>query len=374
MSVNSTKRWAAAVLVVVTGLTGLWGLNLATAGRPGGGGATHTSTIVYSYQNAVYRMYEDGTGKTQVLPTGVAGIPSSKVYGGSRWWLTLADALGDGHAEIFAFREDGSPPVQLTACSPGGVYPGGNFQDPPSWSNDLQDTCVTINATADIEGDPTHHNYVIRLPIIGDIGWMESQGLLPLTAADCEFILPAKPPNPGDPGQFAETYPWIYTCSSDPSEVAYLVTNYRADGSTSGYTIWVRTLPDVPGDPPVDVPIYTAPKLKLYPFSWSHDGNRIAFYTYNTSTYGGTWTINPDGSGAVKVGSNSGTQNLYPNAWSPDSSELLLFTEKISIDISKYQYQLARMPAGGGRQTVLTGDLLATSQKSSAGKWFPLTP
>jgi len=94
-------------------------------------------------------MYEDGTGKTQALPTGVFGFPSSKVYDGSRWWLTLLDAAGDGHGEIFAFRDDGSPPVQLTSCSPGGVFPGGWFGTSPNWSNDQQDSFVTIDAAAD---------------------------------------------------------------------------------------------------------------------------------------------------------------------------------------------------------------------------------
>src|SRR5262245_7970155 len=100
MSGTSMKRWAAVVLTAATGLAGLWGVNLAAAGKPGGGGGgAHSSTILYGYQNAIFRMYEDGSGKTQVLPAGVTGIPSSKVYGGSRWWLYLDDGPLEGHAE-----------------------------------------------------------------------------------------------------------------------------------------------------------------------------------------------------------------------------------------------------------------------------------
>ncbi len=59
-----------------------------------------------------YQMYEDGANKTPVnLPPGVLASPSSRVYVDSRWWLTTDIDLNTGFAELFAYREDGDPPV-----------------------------------------------------------------------------------------------------------------------------------------------------------------------------------------------------------------------------------------------------------------------
>src|SRR5262245_47293349 len=104
MSVTVAKKWVLAGVVALSCLGGLLGLQLSFAGKPGGGGPTHTSLIYYAFwttPSTTYQMNEDGTGKTQALPTGVSGTPSSKLYAGLRWWLTVGPDPVTGFDEIF---------------------------------------------------------------------------------------------------------------------------------------------------------------------------------------------------------------------------------------------------------------------------------
>jgi hypothetical protein len=353
MSFRDTARFGVHAALVLGCLVLVLCLQQTHAAKPGGGGGgvTHTSQIYFGYQGAIWRMFEDGSGKTQALPDGVSGVPSSQVYDGSRWWLTLSEVDGETSGtswELVAFRDDGTS-VQITACAAGGVYLNPNAQ--PAWSNDQLDTFVSISAAADLD-DQGLKNYVVRLPIIGDIELMQDLGLLPLTASDCEFVLP--------PQIDLTDYAW----SSDPSKLAYKMINLDGDGREVDHTIWVRTLPADPDDEAVDQPIYTAARMFLG--AWSPDSAHISFSRPNSRTWGGVWTIRPEGSGAVQVATNSGTMTFYSHGWSPDSRELLIQSVKTSID--GYKYQLARMPAGGGKLTVLTSDL-APDSKVSFG-WF----
>ena len=58
--------------------------------------------------------------------------------------------------------------------------------------------------------------------------------------------------------------------------------------------------------------------------------------------------------------------------WSPNGQELLLHTIK-DRGFGTWYYNLARIPAGGGTLTTLTGDLLQTKDKTAVG-WVPLSP
>lgn len=353
------KSWCSRTLLVVACIAGLWRLEEASAGKPGGGGGQHTSLILYStYQSptTIYQMYEDGTGKTAAVTPGVYGVPSSRTYGGSRWWLAVDIDPDTGMSEIFAFRGDGSSKVQLTSLGTDGIELG----DQPRWSNDLLDSSVTTQVGWDANPvDGVNETYVLRLPISGaDVAAIELNPGLRLTGAECEILLAIPAASPGDSSAYSG-----YACSSDPSQLAYLMSNFNAPG---GRTIWVRTL----ADPPVaDVPIHTAAKLNLA--AWSHDGSRIAFYTVNTSAWGGVWTIKPDGSGLLQVKTNSGTMTYQSPHWSPDSGELLV--QMIKSRLGDWYYDLARMPASGGSVTVLTKDLPQTLGKSPEA-WVPLSP
>jgi hypothetical protein len=335
--------------LTVLSLGALWCANVAYAAKPpgGGGGGSHTGLILYStYQvpTTIYQMYEDGSSKAAALPPGVTGLPSSGSYGGARWWLASGVDPDTGFYEIFAFRADGSSNVQLTSLAADG-FDVANAE--PRWSNDLLDSSVTLLAGKDVDNDSDTDACVLRLPIGGaDVAAIESGAAPRLTAADCEMLL-VLPPDPS----------FAYACSSNPSQLAYLV----------GSTVWVRTLAANPNDPPTDVPIHTASKIKLG--TWAHDGSRIAFYTLNTSAYGGVWTIRPDGSGLVKVKSNSGTMSYGSPFWSPDSQELLVLTIK-DRGFGVWYYNLARMPAGGGTLTTLTNDLTQSLGQSPVG-WVP---
>jgi hypothetical protein len=307
-------------------------------------------------------MYEDGTGKTAALPPSVYGVPSSRTYGGSRWWLGVDIDPDTGFTEVFAFRGDGSSKVQLTELGADGI----EGLDQPRWSNDLQDTCVTTQVVWDADPvDGTKETCVLRLPIHGDDVALIGSGLkLRLTGDECKIILAMPLPSPGDSTAYSG-----YACSSDPSKLAYLMSNLNANGDTIDRTDWVRTLAADPDDPPVDVEIHTAAKLNLA--TWSHDGSHIAFYTVNTSSYGGVWTIKPDGSGLLQVKTNNGTMSYMHPHWSPDSKELLVMMMKARI--GDWYYDLARMPASGGTLKVLTNDLPQTLGKSPEA-WVPLSP
>ena len=335
-------------------------VNVVSAAKPGGGG-THTSHIYYSTWQSpptIYQMYEDGAGKTVAVTPGVYGVPSSWAYGGSRWWLAVDIDPVTGFSEVFAFRGDGSANVQLTELGVAGIQVGGQ----PRWSNDLLDTSVTSEVGWDVDPvDGAQETYVLRLPIRGaEVAAIAADSALRLTIDDCEFLLSMPAPSPGDSSVYSG-----YACSSDPSKLAFLISNLDANGDTIDRTIWVRTL----SDPPVNVPIHTAAKLSLS--EWSHDGSRIAFYTVNTSAYGGVWTIKPDGSALLQVKTNNGTTSyMYPH-WSPDSKELLVMM--IKARAGDWYYDLARMPASGGSLTALTNDLPKTLGKSPEA-WLPLSP
>ena len=353
---TSGRMWCLSrILVALAAFAGLCRLNLVSAAKPPAGGATHTSRIYYSqFTPAVnYQMYEDGSNKATVaLPQGVVAMPSSKVYGGSRWWMTTDIDPTTGFAELFAYREDGLSPLQLTKSGPDVFVSLGRAR----WSNDGQDRFVTFHADTTVGGS------LSRLWITADNIAAIQAGGLKFTAADFEFVLP------DSLGYF--DYSW----SNNDGMLAYLKFNYDNAGNIISRTIWVRSLTN----PPSDVPIHTRTNAEGTimstgggnHFQWSPDGSRIAFSTYNSRSYGGVWTILPDGTLPVKVKTNSGVMSYTSRGWSPDGKELLLHTIKDRGGGTWY-YNLARMPAGGGTLNTLTSDLEQTRDKTAVN-WVPL--
>jgi hypothetical protein len=335
-----------------------------SAAKPGGGGTTHTSLIYYTTNRVpttIYQMFEDGSSKAAALPPDVVGLPSSQTYAGDRWWLKAEIEPLSGAMEVFAFRADGSASVQLTSLAADGIELG----DQPRWSNDLLDSSITTHAGVWVNG--VRETHVLRLPVSGAGVAAIEAGLAPrLTAADCQSLLAFPPAQVGD----SQSYAGMYSCASDPSKVAYLMNNLDAEGHSIDSTISIRLLAENPGDPPLDMPIHTAAKMKLE--TWAHDDSRIAFYTLNSSVYGGAWTIHPDGTGLVKVISNNGTQSYRASHWSADDQELLVTIVK-DRGFGVWYYNLARMPSGGGKLTILTSDLTQSQGKSPVA-WVPLGP
>ena len=355
---ENAMRTLASVVFAMCALLGISGVDPASAAKPGGGGGAHSSLIIYStFSEPVqfYQMYEDGSSKSAALPQGVSGDPSSKAHGGSRWWLAAGFDPDTGFREIFAFRSDGSSIVQLTELG----LDGFDCFDQPRWSNDLLDSSMTIQAVRDTDATPGPDTYfVLWLPISGaDVAAIESGAEPRLTGADCVPLL--ETPMAASPSE-SSVYREQYACSSDPSKFAYVMDNLDTNDST----LWVRTLAANPNDPPIDVAIHTtAAGLKLA--TYAHDGGRIAFTTVNTSSYGGVWTIKPDGTGLLKVKSNSGTTSYSVWYWSPNSAELLL--RIIKARPGDWYYDIGRIPAAGGSITVLTGDLAQTLGKNAPG-------
>src|SRR5262245_28256709 len=335
MSLTFVRKCAVAGLVALTCLGGLWSVQLSFAGKPGGGGSGHTSLIYYSFwttPSTTYQMYEDGTGKTQALPTGVNAVPSGRLYGGSRWWLTVDPDPVTGFDEIFAIRADGSAAVQLTAAGPDGL----DFAQDPQWSNDLQDTFVTVNV-----GTSTG-TFLCWLPVSGaDVAAIQAGLLPPLQGADIESILP---PHTGPDPNYWPHVAWVYSWSNQPGKLAYLVYNFDSAGNGTGTTVWVRDYGTSFSNPPTDTPIFTGKIPGNNNLFWSHDGSKIAFHALNTSSWGGVWTVRPDGTGAVRVVSNNTSTDYGPCGWSPDSSQLLVEQVKIG---SPNQYQIGTIAAGG---------------------------
>jgi hypothetical protein len=334
-------------------------------GAPKGGGSSPpeaTSQIYFYYANAIHQMSADGSGKSQVLANGEFGRPSSRTYGGLRWWLTLEVVdLNTERQELFAFNELGET-VQLTDTTVAGF----RLEGTPQWSADRQDTFVSLHARVDPGIEDRGGEDVIRLPLHGEDIAAIGAGLLPrLTGDDCEFVLPPSPNRP----ELRSMYAW----SKDPLIFAYLRINYGSDGREIDRTIWVRMLPATAEGMPMDVPIYTAFGLSLPIGAWSPDGSRLLFNRYNSSVDRQIWTIKADGSGATKVLASNGTTFYDGYTWSPGGGELLIMSTKTSIDISKYQYQILRMPAGGGKLTSLTGDLPPTAHKGVSA-WLPVRP
>jgi hypothetical protein len=348
------RALGAGVLLVCAVLGGLAGLDKASAAKPGGGGTTHTSRIYYTRFSlpTTFQMYENGADKIQVgLPTGISAAPSSQRYGGSPWWITSAVDPNTGFAELVGYREDGNPPVQLTAAG-ADVFLSYDIvpRDQARWSNDGQDRFLTFRAGT-IGGE-----FLCRLWITAADIEAIRLGAPPFTAADVELAVPL-------PAGVVD-YAW----SNDDDVLALLVNDYDGNGNAIGKTIWMSDL-SVSGS----FPIYSRDNVEgaiKASIRWSPDGSRIAFSTHNSSSYGGAWTVAPDGSQLLKIKSNTGTMSYSSLLWSPDGSELLLHTIK-DRGFGVWYYNLARIPAAGGTLTTLTSDVTQTSDKTAVG-WVPL--
>jgi hypothetical protein len=215
----------------------------------------------------------------------------------------------------------------------------------------------------DVDGDTVREVCIIRLPITDATIEAIAAGAPLLTDADCEILLTVPYQQPGD----TSTYTFRYAVTSDPTLLAYQMYNLDANGDPVNETLWVRTA--TPAGP-VDVPVHTN---NFGAFDWSHDGTAFLYVTGNSSSsYGGIWRINADGTGLTKLKSNNGTTSYRLGPWSPDDQEVIVHSIK-DRGFGRWYYNINRMPALGGSLVNLTGDLEQTLGKF-ADAWVPLSP
>lgn len=325
--------------------------------------------IYFTQLHTTYQMSPNGSGKValglpSVLPTPGGGIqpvyllPSSRTYGGLRWWLTYQhtfDEAGDfAGSEVFAYQEGNSQPVQVTAMAADNMWIPGIYSSTasPRWSGDGLDSFISFIVRDNFdENAPNVRDHLCRIWIDGDDIAAIAAGAPPLTAGDFEFL-------------FTDFSLFSYGWSSDPDVLAY------RSGLGSIGDIRVRVLGQDPENPVADYPIVVGVYGGLPSECWSPDDTRITFTTGNTQSWGGVWTVNADGSNLRQVATNTSKWTYGAQLWSPDGSQLLITTVQDRGPYNPRYYNLARMPAAGGTITVLTGDMNPEFGKT-AKAWFP---
>ena len=358
---NISRLCVGVVLVALA--AGLIEVGPVSAAKPGGGGGSPPGKIYYTtntFPDTIYQMNPDGSGKSAALPPDVIGVPSGRVYDGERWWLMSLEIEGsdpnDFKAEVFAYRADLPEPIRLTNLTAHGVGGG----DQPQWSNDLLDSSATLHVNWDVDGDTVREVCVVRLPITDATIEAIAAGAPLLTDEDCEILLTVPYLQPGDDTEYA----FRYAASSDPSKLAYTMYNLDANGTRVSATLRVRTATP---DGQVDVPLHTD---RITSFRWSHSGATFLFGTANSSSsYGGVWRINANGTGLTQLKSNNGTMEYGPGPWSPDDQHVLIHSIK-DRGFGRWYYNINRMPATGGSLVNLTGDMTETIAKF-AFTWVP---
>lgn len=318
----------------------------AVAGKPakppGGGGGTPPGTIYFQDHAPgfsgpigvpqIFGMKLDGSGRFQALPDGVYAQPSNGTYGDDahRWWLTVADISDDPDVirrELYAVCPDSTDPtdpdkltwVQLTDFfDPMGegefiAIDPGSFRCWVRWSNDGADTFVSFKGHDN--RDDTDNIY--RLPVKG---------------TDLELLYGDFPPyGPDDPElEVVLTMPkedgiqikslYNFTWSPDGNDLAFFTEDPR---DALPYTLWVKSVvSDSLTDLGTSVWAGFWTDLEL---DWSPDGSRIVFVGRNGPSMWldrAIWTVTPDGLEATVVRyfkfSIQGGVNYYSARWSPD--------------------------------------------------------
>lgn len=236
-------------LLCVGGIAGVASL---FAAKPGGGSPPPAGRIYFKQHLVTYQMNTDGSGKVALaLPTvvpipgsssSVYLVPSSRTYGGRRWWVTaLPNFDEEGNfigSEVYAFQEGNSEPVQLTAMAADGLCIEPYWTALPRWSGDRQDSFISFVLLDDFDTNaPDLRHHLCRIWIDGDDIAAIAAGAPPLTAAEIEFI-------------FTDFSLFPYGWSSDPDVLAYCTTNVNTLGD-----IRVRVLGEDPANPVADVAI-----------------------------------------------------------------------------------------------------------------------
>jgi hypothetical protein len=347
-------------VIAVLCLVSLWGtLGVADAlGQKKGGGSSPPpgpvppGTIYFSgwvstsgNSGGYTGMTMNGDGSDKKEAFGYGSPPSYQLHGQSRWflygdydWDGPVDAWGNPLAyELFAVNQQNQW-IQLTA-DPNIHWTG--FTDQVAWGKD--DSFVSFAAwTFTGNGD-------------------EVRGGLYIAEIDWSTGVPvAGPPTLLFEAQAYWFYDWVGTVNLydlDWAPAGNAVVFRKDDETVSGTTY----LADFSGEETQFNPL--AGGVGVRNAVWSPDGSRVAYGT------GEIWTINPDGTNALRLTQRSetktGTKSQAVPSWSPDGA-YIAYVEAVSTRSSS-SYSILRIPAGGGSSVNLTSDLL----KAGGPKWRP---
>jgi hypothetical protein len=331
--------------------------------------------------NSNWEMNADGTGKLFVAP-GLGGFPLYNALGGrpsalkyaavgGRWFLKVEESNedlwihnsdGTDHTfkgrELFAYGyiDDVWQRIQVTDMASQGYRDTFEHPDDGVWSNDGADTFISMKPSryrVEIDGmgrvfyREVMCKHIVRLNISGqELETLAAAGLEPLiTSADPEFLEIMTQPAEQLTSWTFDNHHWNPT----GTKLLYV------EDLGSGPGVYVR---DLVAD--TDQLIWQIPGQFVHS-RWSPAGDKIVLNSLNA-----IWTVNPDGSGLLKVLSSK-TESYYYPFFSPDG-KWLVYRGSVSTNKGTSSW-IARVPAAGGSPVNLTSDMNKLDQKYPEG-WF----
>lgn len=322
---------------------------LASAAKPGGGGGGGNvpSGVIYFHNGGgsglYWSMKADGSNK---LPS-IAGEPSRRLHGNSRWFLQSQYSAERDADQWLAVNENG---ITVALTDDPDIRRNGF---PPVWAQD--DSFFSYCGVYETETE-----WIGRLFVI-DIDWSSGVPLASVPVVVFEMRRPV----------FDEFGNYSF---EGYDEVNLERHDWAPWGNEVALTRWVWGTGYV-----LDILTFTDTAVESRPLAtragnpqWSPDGSRIAFNRIQRSGKQDiidVWSIHPDGTNSVQLTKYvsgreyNGTSQHVPT-WSPDGA-YLAYAERV-ISSSKTTWNICRIPAAGGTKINLTSD-----GKSSYPRWRP---
>lgn len=309
----------------------------ALAQKKGSGGPVPPGTIYFLQEGSAWSMKGDGSSKAP----SVAGQPTYQQHDGSRWFLQYEWGPGDWDGDWgqwFIVSETGAS-IQLTN------EPDLHFNGvPPAWARD--DSFFSYCGVYE-----TDEEWIGRLFVV-EIAWIDGAPVAGLPTVVFEIRRPLVDEETGIFGY---------------DEVNLQRQDWSPAGDEVVLARWVSGEGLV-----LDILVFSEEGVAIRRLAtgaanaeWSADGGRIAF---NREQYSGSrtiqeiWTINPDGTDAVRLtqyaSTNNGETGQFHPSWSPDGA-YLAYTQRV-IKGDKTTYNILRVPSAGGSATSLTSDGAST--------------
>jgi hypothetical protein len=384
---STAKKWVFLVLAF-----SFWA-NMAHAQKPPKGGGSNPPAPAPALPGIIYHLRDqnlwairpDGTGLTQVLPSGFGGTPNFRPQGSNvfrdRWYLGTRETgkmytnwkSPNGsireeypHFDVFAFRTSPNDPSQIESIQLTDLFGKalilGNSRE-PTWSLDDNDSVETshieihvLNISDAFISNPDGTNY------FDATGKRWEILRLPLTATEVTLNWASgthQPFRPTDPIELAATlYPRVEGYWDHPvltPDGQYLV---------ALETGVITLLDPLTGNPlfvswdgsSMGTPTRTSGMWQNNQAAISPDSTRIAVLNWGRNSDGGVWVISLDGSTPPKqLSQNSSKGNSYTEfeqvMWSPDSNYVLAQKHSWNTSTGHVWDQLI-LPASGGPAVV----------------------